>query len=83
LETGKEITMQPARKLDECACGVHSELSCSGCGTPVCRHCSHQEITTNDPRNITNAYYCPACKADPKKNTWGTLYWDSLAALYT
>jgi len=80
---GKEVTMQTARKLDACNCGVHSETSCSGCGIPVCRNCGHQEITTNDPGNIIVTYYCSACKADPKKNTWGNLYWDSLAALYT
>lgn len=75
--------MQPARKLDACACGIHSDLCCSGCGTPVCTHCSHLEITTTDPRSITITHYCSACSADPRKNTWGTLYWDNLAALYT
>ncbi len=75
--------MQPALKLDVCACGIHTEISCTGCGTPVCRHCSHQEITTNDPKDIIVTYFCPACKTDPKKNPWGILYWDGLKALYT
>jgi hypothetical protein len=41
------------------------------------------EITTNDPKNIIVAHYCPACAQDPKKNTWGTLYWRGLAGLFT
>jgi hypothetical protein len=75
--------MQPALKLDVCACGIHTEISCTGCGTSVCRHCSHQEITSNDPKNIIVTYFCPACKTDPHKNPWGILYWDGLKALYT
>jgi hypothetical protein len=75
--------MQPARKLDVCTCGIHTETSCMGCGTPVCGRCSHREITTNDPKNIIVAYYCPACAQDPKKNTWGTLYWQNLTALFS
>ena len=75
--------MQPARKLDACSCGIHTETSCSGCGTPVCRHCGHQEITTFDPENIIVVHFCPTCKADPKINSWGTLYWEGLAGLFT
>ena len=74
--------MQPALRLDVCICGIHSETSCSGCGTPVCRYCSHLEITTCDPKNIVLNHYCPACKKDIKKNPWGNLYWDGLKDMY-
>ncbi|HVN71653.1 MAG TPA: hypothetical protein VMU10_06510 [Desulfomonilia bacterium] len=74
--------MQPARKLETCSCGIHTETACTGCGTLVCRHCSSQEITTHDPKNITITFYCPECKENPKKNPWGTLYWENLSALY-
>jgi hypothetical protein len=75
--------MQTALKLDACSCGIHTETSCSGCGTPVCRHCRHLEITTFDPKHITVAMFCPTCKTDPKINSWGTLYWEGLAGLFT
>jgi hypothetical protein len=79
---GKEITMQTALKLDMCACGIHSDTSCAGCGAPVCRRCGHQEIASSDPAHIVLTHYCHACMADPRKNTWGTLYWDGLKAMY-
>lgn len=75
--------MQPALKLIVCACGVQTETICVGCGAPVCRQCSHQEITSRDLRTIEIRTYCQKCKDDPKKNTWGTLYWDNLFSLYS
>jgi len=81
--TTKGGKMQPARKLNECACGTQIETSCEGCGAPVCRHCLHQEIDSRDLKTILISTYCQRCKDDPAMNTWGTLYWDKLVALYT
>jgi hypothetical protein len=41
------------------------------------------EIASSDPQNIVVTYYCTSCALDPKKNIWGTLYWDGLTSLYT
>jgi hypothetical protein len=81
--TAKEGKMQPARKLNECACGTQIETSCEECGAPVCRYCLHQEIESRDLKTILISTYCQRCKDDPAINTWGTLYWDKLVALYT
>jgi hypothetical protein len=81
--TAKEGKMQPARKLNECACGTQIETSCEGCGAPVCRQCLHQEINSRDLKTIFISTYCQRCKDDPAINSWGTLYWDKLVALYT
>jgi hypothetical protein len=75
--------MQPAHKLNACSCGGHAETTCGGCGAPICRPCSHQEISSKDLKNIIITTYCPKCKEDPKINTWGTLYWEKLVSLYT
>jgi hypothetical protein len=74
--------MQLARKLNACTCGAQTETVCEGCGTPVCRQCSHQEISSKDLRLVTVSTFCANCKEDPKKNIWGTLYWDRLVSLY-
>ncbi len=75
--------MQTALKLETCACGIHTDCVCSGCGSTVCTTCGHVEITSVDARNISIAHYCTACAANPQKNRWGTIYWEGLAALYT
>jgi hypothetical protein len=75
--------MQPAHKLNACSCGGHTETICGGCGIPICRNCSHQEISSEDLRTITITTFCPKCKEDIKINTWGTLYWEKLVSLYT
>jgi hypothetical protein len=74
--------MQPAHKLNACSCGSHTDTVCGGCGAPVCRECSHLEISSQDLKIITIITYCPECKNDPTVNTWGTLYWDKLISLY-
>ena len=75
--------MQPVRKLDVCICGIHTETSCSGCEVPVCRHCGHQEISIFDPQHIVVVHFCPTCKTNPKINSWGTLYWEGPAGIFT
>jgi len=75
--------MFPARKMNACACATQTSALCEGCGTPVTRDCSMQEIVSRDLRTVAISTFCPACKEDPKINTWGTLYWDTLVGLYT
>jgi hypothetical protein len=74
--------MEAAKKISiECACGAISDLSCDGCGTPVCSSCHTKQISSFDPQNIVVKHYCSACSEDIKMNAWGNLYWKNLVAL--
>jgi len=75
--------MQAAEKLAECLCGITTEKICAGCGKPVCNHCGIEQICSFDPKNIKVEYYCATCAQDPSKNVWGTLYWETIASLYS
>ena len=75
--------MQAAEKLAECVCGISTEISCAGCGKPVCKHCGIDQIVSFDPKNVKVEYYCEKCFHDPSKNVWGTLYWENIVSLYS
>jgi hypothetical protein len=74
--------MEAARKLIQCECTAVSDLSCNGCGKPVCTECSTVEICSFDAKNIQVKHYCPHCSQDAAKNTWGALYWKELVSLF-
>lgn len=74
--------MQAALRLDTCSCTQPAKHHCSACGAPLCRGCSHMEVTGLDPDAVAKAYYCPACSENPSRNAWGTLYWERLRALF-
>ena len=76
--------MEAARKiLFACACGAVTELSCDGCGKPVCSVCSTRQIVSFDPQAIEVRHYCAGCSEDEKRNTWGNLYWETLVTRYS
>jgi len=76
--------MKAAKKLaTQCACGAVSDLSCDGCGTPVCGTCCIKQISSYDPKNIVVKHYCADCSEDANKNPWGILYWRDLVSLYS
>ncbi|NLW66320.1 MAG: hypothetical protein GXY28_00825 [Bacteriovoracaceae bacterium] len=76
--------MEAAKKIIfECACGTISDLSCDGCGAPVCGSCGTRQISSFDPLNIEVRHYCLHCSQDAGKNVWGNLYWKELVSLYS
>ncbi|MBN2299517.1 MAG: hypothetical protein JXM72_13025 [Deltaproteobacteria bacterium] len=75
--------MQAIEKVAKCSCGIVAETFCAGCGDLLCSHCGSIEISSFDPNTIEVKYFCDKCRLDPKKNPWGTLYWEELASLYS
>lgn len=74
--------MEAARKLNECECTAGTDVSCDGCGMPVCTVCSTIEICSFDPKNIQVKHYCRECSQNAAKNTWGELYWTKLVSMF-
>ncbi len=76
--------MEAAKKIIfACACGAVTELSCDGCGKPVCSVCAARQIVSFDPQVIEVRHYCADCSEDEKRNTWGNLYWETLMTRYS
>ncbi len=74
--------MEAARKLNECECTAVTDVSCDGCGRPVCTVCSVAEICSFDPKNIRAKHYCYECSGNAAINTWGGLYWEKLVSMF-
>jgi len=76
--------MKAAKKIVfACGCGAVTDLSCDGCGKPVCGTCAARQVVSFDPMAIEIRHYCASCSEDENRNTWGNLYWEALVTRYS
>jgi NMD protein affecting ribosome stability and mRNA decay len=77
-----EEAMEAAGKsMLQCECGRLTNLSCEGCGMPVCSRCAVRQIGTQDRKNLVYKHYCPHCIEEAHRNPWEPLYWKKIMTL--